>query len=137
MKKRPSKIAFNNTSMLDVIFIILIFFISVSRLQEGWINIKLPEARASEERSSAPAMALTVSIDAENRIMADRREVAGETELAAVARKFAGDAGPEAPVVMIADRSSKSGTLVGALKAVRDAGLTNISFSYEPRKERR
>jgi biopolymer transport protein ExbD len=109
----------------------------VSRLQEGWINIKLPEASASEQRSAGPALALTVSIDAENRIMADRRQVAGETELAAVAKKFAGDAGPEAPVVMIADRSSKSGTLVGALKAVRDAGLTNISFSYEPRKERR
>lgn len=136
MKKRPQGIVFNNTSMLDVIFIILIFFISVSRLREGWLEIRLPEASEPKEGAGSPGGgALVVAIDAQNRILANERPVAGERELAEEARRHAAASGPDAPVVFVTDRACAGGTLVAALKAVTDEGLRQISFSYQPRKE--
>ncbi|MBI2932076.1 MAG: biopolymer transporter ExbD [Planctomycetes bacterium] len=138
MKKRQSRIVFNNTSMLDVIFIILIFFISISRLQEGWLDIRLPESE-DDRQGARPSSGetLVISIDAEDRLMANRRALRNEQELAAVAREYASTGGAEAPVRFVADRASRSGTLVTTLKTVSDAGLRNISFGYEPKKEKR
>lgn len=137
MRKRgTSGIVFNNTSMLDVIFIILIFFISVSRLKEGWLHLQLPEASAPQGKVAPPEReALVLSIDARNRILANQTPVATDEDLVRAVRRYASDAGPDAPVVFITDRAAASGTLVGALKTVTDEGLRHISFNYEPRKE--
>lgn len=138
MKPRAPRFAFNTTSMIDVIFILLIFFIAVSRLKEGKLSLQLPQARSDTPgRVADEPGQLTIALDRENRVLVDR--VACETEgaMTAAIRSHRERHGAESPVLFVADRESHSGALVSALKIVTDEGYRNISFSYEPRREGR
>jgi biopolymer transport protein ExbD len=127
-------LVFNTTSMIDVIFILLVFFIAVSRLKEGKLALQLPEARGEAKVAKGDGREqLVVTLDRDNHLVVNRRSCATESEFAAAVRDHRGKHGAETPVVFVADRDSRSGALVGALKVVTDEGFRNISFTYEPR----
>lgn len=136
MRKRPTRMAFNNTSMLDVIFIILIFFVSVSRLREGAVNIRLPGAeQGPKTEAAANDDLLVVSLDAADRLHLNGKALGGRGELAGLLRAEKARKGEDRRVVFQADRESSSGALVTALKTVSEEGFRNVAFEYEPRPE--
>jgi biopolymer transport protein ExbD len=116
----------NLTPMLDVVFIMLIFFIvTASFIRETGIDANRPdqsEATVVQERG-----AILVIIDDRDEIWVDGRVVDPRAVRANVERMHAED--PERPVVIQAAKSSTAETLVTVMDAARQANVYNISIA--------
>jgi len=117
----------NLTPMLDVVFIMLIFFIvTASFVKEAGIEVTRPPAATAtrQERGN-----IIVAITADNQIWIDRRAVNAKSLRANIERLHAEN--PQGAVVIQADEKSENGLLVRVMDAARQAGITNVSLAAE------
>ena len=116
----------NLTPMLDVVFIMLIFFIvTASFIKEAGIDVNRPDAPVTE---SKPEQAnILVMISANNEIFIDRRLIDPRAVRANIERLHAEN--PEGSVVIQADNKSANKVLVEVMDASRSAGVYNISIA--------
>lgn len=113
------------TPMLDVVFIMLIFFIvTTSFVKETGVDINRPNAETAErdERGN-----ILVAITATNEIWIDKRRVDLKAVRANIERLKIEY--PEGSVIIQADKESRSGLLVEAMDQIRLAGVQNISIA--------
>jgi len=115
----------NITPMLDIVFIMLIFFIvTTSFIKETGIDPDRPEAETAikQERGN-----ILIAINSVGDIWMDKRKV----ELGQVRQMVEQAKGesPEASVVIIADEKSSTGTLIDLMDQVRLGGVANISVA--------
>jgi biopolymer transport protein ExbD len=113
------------TPMLDVVFIMLIFFIvTASFVKESGIDVNRPDAATAtvKERGN-----ILIAITENNQIWIDRRQVDVRSVRANIERLHAEN--PQGSVVIQADRNSKNGLLVQVMDASRQAGVTNVSIA--------
>jgi biopolymer transport protein ExbD len=119
----------NLTPLIDVVFILLLFFmVSTTFQRESEINIELPEASAEpvEERDET----LEIVIDAEGHYFIDEQQVVN-TELETLKQaiqKFLGERS-EIPVVIRADRQTPYESVVRAMDATAQLGLLQMSLA--------
>lgn len=119
----------NLTPLIDVVFILLIFFmVSTTFQRESEIRIELPEASADavDERGEV----LEILIDAEGHFFIGGEQVVNtelETLKGAI-RKFLGDR-KEMPVVIRADRVSPYEAVIRAMDATSQLGLEQMSLA--------
>ncbi len=117
----------NLTPMLDVVFIMLIFFIvTASFVKEAGIEITRPPAATAERQERGNIM---VAITANDQIWIDRRQVDPRALRANIERLHAEN--PQGSVVILADKQSKNGLLVQVMDAARLAGVKNVSLAAE------
>jgi len=117
------------TPMLDVVFIMLIFFIvTASFIKLSGIEVNQPEAATAvvQERAN-----ILVAIDANNRIWVDRREVDIRALRANIQRLHAEN--PKGSLVIQADSDSTNKVLVQVMDAARQAGVFDIAIAAENR----
>ena len=115
------------TPMLDIVFIMLIFFIvATSFVKESGVNINRPSAQPQKEQEIKKAP-IVIKIDATNLISIDDREIDVRAVQANVERKKAEN--PEAIVIVQANKDSETETLVAVVDAARDAGIAKISVA--------
>ena len=116
----------NLTPMLDVVFIMLIFFIvTASFIKEAGIDINRPDAPVTE---SQPEKAnILVVINANNEILIDRRVIDPRAVRANIERLHAEN--PEGSVVIQANKRSTNKMLVTVMDASRQAGVYSISIA--------
>ncbi|MEE3328243.1 MAG: biopolymer transporter ExbD [Myxococcota bacterium] len=115
----------NITPMLDVVFIMLIFFIvTASFVKESGIDVNRPDAATAtvKERGN-----ILVAITDNNQIWIDRRQVDIRSVRANIERLHAEN--PQGAVVIQADENSKNGLLVQVMDASRQAGVFNVSIA--------
>jgi len=113
------------TPMLDVVFIMLIFFIvTASFVKETGIDIERPTAKTSEEKGKA---SILIAISADNQIWIDKRRIDIRSVRANVERLHAEN--PKASVIIQADRKSLVETLTEVTDAARQAGVKNVSVA--------
>jgi biopolymer transport protein ExbD len=113
------------TSMLDVVFIMLIFFIvTTSFVKEAGIEIDRPTATSTQRQERANIM---IAVSESGAIWIDQRQVDLRAVRANVERLRAEN--PEGAVVIQADQASRTGILVEVLDQVRLAGVTNIAVA--------
>ncbi|MFT5502555.1 MAG: biopolymer transport protein ExbD [Gammaproteobacteria bacterium] len=113
------------TPMLDVVFIMLIFFIvTASFVKETGIDIERPSASTSESKSSA---SILIAISADNQIWIDKRRIDIRSVRANIERLHAEN--PKASVIIQADRKSLVETLTDITDAAREAGVKNVSVA--------
>ena len=113
------------TPMLDVVFILLIFFIvTTSFVRETGIEVNRPKASTS---LSKPKANILIAINATGQIWIDKREVDVRAVRANVERLRA--VNPEGGVVIQADDASQTGVLVKVMDQIRLAGVEDISIS--------
>ena len=114
--------------MVDVLFLLLIFFMtaSVFRDQETAIDVSLPAA-ASATPPSAPAAQVVVTIDAEDQIFLGERPVTMD-ELQGILLELA-EVAPDNTLVVRGDRDSRFGTAVGVMDLGTQAGLESLYVS--------
>lgn len=113
------------TPMLDVVFILLIFFIvTTSFVRETGIEVNRPKASTSV---SKPKANILIAINSTGQIWIDKREVDVRAVRANVERLRA--LNPEGGVVIQADGASQTGTLVKVMDQIRLAGVEDISIS--------
>ena len=117
----------NLTPMLDVVFIMLIFFIvTASFVKEAGIDVNRPGAATAERKEKGNIL---VAISAENQIWIDRRQVDPRALRANIERMHAEN--PNGAVVIQADEESKNKLLVLVMDAARMAGVKNVSIAAE------
>ena len=117
----------NLTPMLDVVFIMLIFFIvTASFVKEAGIDITRPPAATAERKERGNIL---IAITENDQIWVDRRQVDPRALRANIERLHAEN--PQGSVVIQADQNSKNGLLVQVMDAARLAGVTNVSIAAE------
>jgi biopolymer transport protein ExbD len=114
------------TPMLDVVFIMLIFFIvTASFIKEAGLDVNRPDAPVTE---SQPEDAnILVVVDANNDIYIDRRHIDPRAVRANIERLHAEN--PNGSVVIQPNPKSANKMLVTIMDAARQAGVYNISIA--------
>jgi biopolymer transport protein ExbD len=115
------------TPMLDVVFIMLIFFIvTASFVKESGIDVNRPNAATAERKERGNIL---IAISAGGQIWIDKRQVDVRALRANIERLHAEN--PQGAVVIPADRDSKNGLLVEVMDAARMAGVENVSIAAD------
>ena len=117
--------------LIDMVFILLIFFlVNTSYVKETGIEVSRPTASTAtvENRTS-----VLIAIDPQNRIFMEQREIDLRAVRANVERSLAEN--PEAAVIVVADKSSSTGTAIQVMDGCRMAGAHNVSLAASLPKE--
>jgi biopolymer transport protein ExbD len=117
----------NLTPMLDVVFIMLIFFIvTASFVKEAGIDVTRPPAATAERKERGNIL---IAITENDQIWMDRRQVDPRALRANIERLHAEN--PQGSVIIQADVNSKNGLLVMVMDAARLANVPNVSLAAE------
>jgi len=117
----------NLTPMLDVVFIMLIFFIvTASFVKESGIDVSRPDAATAERKERGNIL---VAISENGQIWMDKRQIDPRALRANIERLHAEN--PQGAVVIQADKMARSGLLVKVMDAARLAGVSNVSIAAE------
>ena len=115
----------NLTPMIDMVFILLIFFIvTTSFVKETGVEINRPTAKTAERKEQGNIL---VAITKNGEIWIDRRRVEAPAVRANVERLRA--LNPEGSVIIQADDQSETGLLIKVIDQIRLAGIINISIA--------
>ena len=115
------------TPMLDVTFIMLIFFIvTATFIKEPGTDILRPEALTAEVK---PTVSVLVGINAANEIWIDKKRVDVRSVRANLERLIAEN--PKGGLVVQADAGAKNELLMEVLNAARGAGIQQVAVATE------
>lgn len=104
------------TPMLDVVFIMLIFFIvTATFIKEAGIEVNRPDANSAEQKDNT---AVLVAINSDNSIWIDKRRVDIRSVRANIERLHAEN--PEGGVVIQSDELASVKTFTSVLDAARE-----------------
>ena len=119
----------NITPMIDVVFIMLIFFIvTASFVKEAGIDVNRPDAQTAVRQERANIL---IAISENNEIWIDQRMIDPRAVRANIERLRAEN--PEGSIVIQADKGSVTETLVLVMDAARQAGVYNVSIAAQDR----
>ncbi len=115
----------NLTPMLDVVFIMLIFFVvTTSFVKEAGVEVNRPNASTAQRQESANIL---IAIRPNGEVWIDNRAVDVRAVRANIERLQAEF--PESDVVIQGDRHAEIGLLVQVMDQVRLAGITNVAIA--------
>jgi biopolymer transport protein ExbD len=115
------------TPMIDVTFIMLIFFIvTATFVKEAGIDVNKPEAETATVKEKANIL---IAIDKNDRVWIDQRLVDIRSVRPNIERLHAEN--PQGSVVIQADRESKTETLIAVMDASRQAGVYNVAIAAQ------
>jgi biopolymer transport protein ExbD len=116
----------NLTPMLDVVFIMLIFFIvTASFVREAGLDVNRPDAPITDIPTEDENILIVIRSNDE--IYIDRRLIDDRALRANIERMHAEN--PQAMVVVQANKDSTNKKLVTVMDAARQAGVYNISIA--------
>ncbi len=116
------------TPMLDIVFIMLIFFIvTTSFVKESGVSVNRPSASTAQEDKNGNIM---VAIKPNGEIWIDKRSVDVRSVRANIEKLKAES--PKSAVVIQADSDSRTGIVVQVMDQIRLAGVQNISLAADP-----
>ncbi|PLT24042.1 biopolymer transporter ExbD, partial [Pseudoalteromonas sp. MelDa3] len=117
----------NMTPMLDVVFIMLIFFIvTASFVKESGIDVNRPEAATAVKKERANIL---VAISDTGEIWINKRQIDIRAVQANIERLKAEN--PQGSVVIQADKKSTTDTLIKVMDAARAAGVFDVSIAAQ------
>lgn len=133
--QRERRLNVDLTPMIDVVFQLLVFFLTTTRMAElTRADIELPHERGQEERSREET-GLIVNILKDGGLVVAGRDVDLE-ELEAMALEAIGRAQSEGipmPKPMVrADRGAPAGRLNAVLETLRHAGFAAVRIATSP-----
>jgi biopolymer transport protein ExbD len=118
----------NITPMLDIVFIMLIFFIvTTSFVKESGIDPNRPSAQSVLPKLHANIL---IGVDTRGQIWIDRRPVLLNQVRQLVESSLVEN--PESSAVLIADELSPAGIVLDVMDQVRLGGVTNIAIAADP-----
>ncbi|WP_127023907.1 ExbD/TolR family protein [Rheinheimera mangrovi] len=127
IRREAEEAAVDLTPMLDVVFIMLIFFIvTTSFVKEAGIDVNRPKAAKAQ---SKPSATIFIAIRANGEIWMDKRAVDVERVGATVEKLLAES--PTDTVIIQADKEAKHGIVVQVMDQIKLAGIDKISIAAE------
>ena len=119
--------AIDMTPMLDVVFIMLIFFIvTASFVKEAGIDVNRPEAATAVKKDRANIL---IAISDKGEIWINKRRIDVRAVQANIERLRAEN--PQGSVVIQADKKATTETLIKVMDASRAAGVYEVSIEAQ------
>ena len=113
------------TPLIDMVFILLIFFIvTTSFVRESGVDVQRPSAQSAETKEKANVL---LGLTSEGQVFVEGRPLDIRSVRAYMERFLAES--PEGSVVIVADKESMTGNAVQVLDQCRLAGVKNISLA--------
>ena len=126
--KKKRSLILNLTSLIDVLFLLLIFFmISTTFLSQPAIKLELPQAENAEIVRQTPTV---VYIDPAGRVYLNDEPMEPALLGEALKMRLAGDL--EKAVVLKADSRVSHGTVIDILDVIKGAGVKKLVISTDP-----
>jgi len=120
----------NITPMLDIVFIMLIFFIvTTSFVKEKGLDISRPTQAEEQQQPDPETLPILVRINQLSSISIDNRRVEPDAVRANLERERAQN--PSAPLIIAAHPDSDTNSLVQVLDAANVVGIASISVATE------
>ena len=117
----------NLTPMLDVVFIMLIFFIvTATFVKQAGVEVTRPEAVTAEKQKR---IAILIAITDEDEIWINNKVVEVRSVRFVVERLHAEN--PQGGVVIQADLKSKSGLVIDVMDQLKETGVPIVSLAAE------
>ena len=127
LQEQDEKEEIDMTPMLDVVFILLIFFIvTASFVKEAGIDVNRPEAATAVKKERANIL---VAISDEGDIWINKRKVDIRTVQANIERLKAEN--PQGTVVIQADKKATTDILIKVMDSARAAGVFDVSIAAQ------
>ena len=124
-KREDEEAVIDMTPMLDIVFIMLIFFIvTTSFVKEAGIDVQKPKAANASKKPSAN---IFIAVRENGEIWMDKRVVDVERVSANIEKLLAEQ--PTDIVIIQADKGAKHGVVVKVMDAIKDAGIDKISIA--------
>ena len=115
------------TPMLDVVFIMLIFFIVVaSFIKEAGVEVNRPDDNQPDDEDAA---GIVVEVASDNQIWMENRRVDIRAVRANIQRMLAED--PEAPVTIKVEKGAEAGIVVDVADAARESGVAAVNWASD------
>ena len=116
------------TPMLDVVFIMLIFFIVVaSFIKEAGVEVNRPDDNQPDDPEDSTSILVEVASD--NQIWMENRRVDIRAVRANIQRLLAED--PEAPVTIKVEKGAEAGIVVDVADAARESGVAAVNWASD------
>ena len=127
LQEQDEKEEIDMTPMLDVVFILLIFFIvTASFVKEAGIDVNRPEAATAVKKERANIL---VAISDTGDIWINKRKVDIRSVQANIERLKAEN--PQGTVVIQADKKATTDTLIKVMDSARAAGVFDVSIAAQ------
>ncbi len=133
---RSGEVGFNMTPMIDVVFLLIIFFLVSSHLakQEAQMELPLPDAETGEAAAADQLPRVTVNVLDDGTLLMSGRRVPHD-ELAERLQEKLSRSGPDLEVRIRSHREAPYGLINPVMKACTDVNIWNVTFAVY-RKER-
>lgn len=126
-RRQGDEAALDLTPMLDVVFIMLIFFIvTATFVKESGIDVSRPD---NQDKPKKLKKTIVISISDIGEIWINKRRIDIRAVRANIERLHAEN--PEGSVVIRADKEATEGVVVSVMDQVRLAGVFNLSLAAE------
>lgn len=123
--------AINLTPLIDMVFILLIFFmVTSSFVKEPGVDVDRPSAATATIKQQA---AILIGVTDKGEVWIDKRRVDIRAVRANVERLHAEN--PEGAVVIMADREAPTGVVIRVLDQSRLAGVESVSIAASLEQE--
>ena len=124
------------TPMIDVVFLLIIFFLVSSHLasQEAPLDLDLPEASSARQAADRTGRRFTIEVLPDGNIV-HAGDGVDRAELVRRLRQEANRAGYDLEIRIRCDRSAPYGTVEPVLVACAQAGIWNVHFSVLRRQD--
>jgi biopolymer transport protein ExbD len=125
LEKSPRKISINLTPLIDVLFILIIFFtVSSTFLEQPGIELKLPEAESSQSHT---AQKVIIYVDKDENLFLNDDSVTIDNLVKSVESLIS--AQTDKSVVLHADQQVSHGIIINIMDRLRKKGIYKIVIS--------
>ena len=122
---RKKNVILNMTSLIDVLFILIIFFaVSSTFLEQPGIELELPEAESAESYTTQKVI---LYIDKYNNLFLNDRLITVNSVIKEI--KKLGELSPENAIVLKADKQVQHGQIIEIMDILRKNGIYKIVIS--------
>ena len=123
-------VSFNMTPMIDVVFLLIIFFLVSSHLaqRENRIELDLPVAAKGQDDIPDDSKRITVNVLADGTVLVSGRTFSFD-KLTALFRETAGSSPENVQIRIRGDRSVTYDKVSPIMKSAVDAGVWNVTFA--------
>ncbi len=135
-RARIRGLGFNMTPMIDVVFLLIIFFLVSSHManRESRMELELPRADTGQKPADDDAPRVVVNVTADGQTILAGRAVSIEMMKKRLAEQRVRD-GKDLELRIRSDRSVPYGAISPVMRAAADADVWNVTFSVYRTKD--
>jgi len=134
--KRDNDLDLNITPLIDVVFLLLIFFmVSTTFQRESEITIELPES--SGDAVEKEKTVIEVSVDSQGSYFVNKRRLKN-TDIKTLKKAISVTRGDnkEPKLIISADKMTPHQSVIKVMDAARQLGLVNLTFATKQAKNK-